>query len=169
MAFRIDTKGIPPAGGFEPIPPGKYILRIVSAMEGYAKSSGKPQVVVGFEVEEGPYRGRKILFHRVTFLGKDINGIPLKGAGIAIHFLHTIGEPYDDANTEVNPQNWIGKTLLATIECKEDFNGNMRNNIKFVDPISDLGAINVKNQTENTPMAGTVSTETQMIDESIPF
>lgn len=166
MAFKIDTRGIPATGGFEPIPPGKYILQIISTQEGYAKSNGKPQVLVGFQVAEGQYRGRKILFHRVTFLGKDENGIPLKGAGIAIHFLHSIGEPYDDENTEVNPNRWIGKTVMATVECKEDFNGKLRNIVKFVDPVHEL-------KTQNQPSATIEGPEQPKVgyidDAAIPF
>lgn len=159
MAFRIDAKGIPESGGYSPVPPGKYILQIISAIEGFAKNSGKPQVVVGFKIAEGEHQNKKILFHRVTFLGKDENGMPMPGAGIAIHFLHSIGEPYEDANTTVEAQRWIGKTLMGTIEVKPDFNGNLRNNVKFVDPLP----LPLLPQAEHLPVGHSEDTE------EIPF
>ena len=134
MSFHYDQTGVTPSSGFGPVPKGTYLLKIIR-IEEKKSSKGDPQVIVDYEIQDTEYLGKKIRFHRVTFLGKDEEGKPREGAGIAIHFLKTIGEPWEGPVT-IEPQRWIGKLLRAKVDVEEDFNRDLRNVVKFVNPVN---------------------------------
>ena len=132
MSFSYDGRNIPLPGGC--IPPGKYLLRIIDTEE---KLSGKGynQVVVGFKVMEGPYAGREIKFHLVTFIPKGSDGRPQAGAGFAIHFLKCIGQPWED-DFEVNHLRWRGCRVKADV-IEDTYNGKTNNKIAWVEAVTD--------------------------------
>ncbi len=128
MSFQYNATNVKPTGGgFEPLPKGKYLLKIEQAAEGRSKNAD-PKVTVTFKVMDGRYQGRRIRFHHVTFLPEGS-----EGAGIAIHFLKTIGEPYQGA-LNVEPQRWLGKYLWGHVDQKPDSNGNVWNVVRDVEP-----------------------------------
>lgn len=126
MSFRYDATGIEPMGGFAPIPKARYLLRLESATPKRSKN-GDPMVVVDFKVHEGRYAGRRLRFHNVTFLPAES-----KGAGMALHFLKTIGEPFEGP-IDIAPERWIGKLLVGHVDQEPDFNGVIRNVVKDVE------------------------------------
>lgn len=128
MTIIYDTTGIKPTGGFEPVPKGNYRLRIVKVLETKSKSGGDPQVIVDFEVDSGEYMGHQIRFHRVTFLRPE-----REGAGIAVHFLKVIGEPYE-GSIQIDAERWLGKVVRASVDVELDYNNNPRNVIRKVGP-----------------------------------
>ena len=143
MAFRYNAKGIKENGNdFTPIPRGTYLLKIDKATDknkdGFLLESknGNTMVNVQFSVVNGPHAGRK-LFHNVVFM-KDPEA---KGAGMAIHFLKVIGEPWED-EFDVIPERWEGRKLSAYVVI-ENYQGKDGNKIKGVDKID-----------ENDPFAG---------------
>lgn len=125
------TKGDPSPN--RPIPAGEYVLRIVDTTESVSKNSGRPQVIVHFRVHDGQYKGRSIKYHRVTFIPEDCDG-----AGMAVHFLKCIGEPWEN-KYEVNHMHWRGKLLKAKV-IEEEYNGYVNNKIVFVNPVEDYDA-----------------------------
>lgn len=128
MTFPYNGDGIKPSGGFrEPIPEGEYVLKVISAKEGKSKS-GYPQVKVDFEVAHGDYVGKQVRFYYVTFMPKGN-----EGAGMAIHFLKCLGEPWEGP-FEVNADNWLGKLVRANV-VHEEYNGYTNNKIAAIDAL----------------------------------
>ena len=125
MTFKYESDTNDMRGGFSLVPVGIYTLIIVKVTEKTSKN-GDPLVNAECEIDDaGPYLGKKI-WHNVTFIPK--GG---KGAGMAVHFLKSIGEPFE-GEIDVNPSNWIGKRFLAKLKIEEDSMGNPRNSIAFV-------------------------------------
>ncbi len=94
---------------FVEIPDGEYTLRIIDAKPGTTQA-GDDKVTVDYEIVGGDYNLEKIKFHTVVFFKNRES----KGAGIAIKFLKTIGEPFE-GQFSWDERNWIGKKLKATI------------------------------------------------------
>lgn len=127
--FGYNADGIKPSGGIRsPVPDGDYLLRIVDTEEKKSKG-GNDQVVVTFQVHKGEYEGRTIPFHYVTFLDPTN-----EGAGIALHFLKCIGQPFEGDFT-VNHLKWRGKILNAQVGS-EEYNGYINNRVKNVDAVT---------------------------------
>jgi hypothetical protein len=128
MTFPYDANGVEPSeGGYLPLPAGYYDLQIYDYEEQRSKD-GDPLVVVHFEVvDHAKYNGRKVRYHNVAFLPKDKSG-----AGIAIHFLKTIGQPWQ-GKFDVSPDNWIGKRIRAEVKIRE-YQGKQYNAIAGVLP-----------------------------------
>lgn len=130
MTFLYDATGIS-AGGVMVAPEGVYTLKIVDATdekEGFPRVSKKgfPMVYAKCEIaNDGEWLGTPIS-HWVTFMPKGE-----KGAGMAVNFLKTIGEPYEN-QLEVKPQNWIGKQFRAKISVEKDLRGRPQNRIAFL-------------------------------------
>lgn len=129
MSFQYNATGIQPTGGFAPIPKGRYLLRIESVVEKRSRN-GDPMIVVNFIVHEGRYAARRIRFHNVTFLPAES-----KGAGMAIHFLKTIGEPYEGP-LDIESERWINRLLIGHVDQEPDINNVLRNVVKDVEPHS---------------------------------
>ena len=133
MSFPYSSEGIEANQGYEALLPGEYVLKIENAEERITKN-GDPMVVVDYVVAGGPQTGRKIRFHNVVFLGKDETGKAKKGSGMAIHYLKTIGEPFE-GEFIVDPPVWLGKKLLAVLGQEKGTDGIVRNNVRFVKSI----------------------------------
>lgn len=106
--FDYDSGGTKPSAGFDPVPDGWYPAAIIAAAVGNTRS-GDPKVTVNLKVLGGQYDGKEVRFHTVSFL--DPKNV---GAGLALHFLKTIGEPYE-GKFKVWPGNWMGKTLFIKV------------------------------------------------------
>jgi hypothetical protein len=139
MPHVYDSRGIKPTkpGSFIMVPKGRYMLKIDTCDEGFS-TQGDYKVVVDFEVlKPEQYAGAKIRFHNVTFIAA---GKP--GAGIAVHFLKSIGEPWEEREKlDIDPQRWVGKMLWADVDVDEytDKNGKPRkkNILITIDPMTD--------------------------------
>lgn len=137
MSFEFDGTGIvvEEKGDKKLMPKGNYNYEIVSFLskagdeypkEGKTKN-GDPKVDFLAEVTDGPFKGNRV-FHSVTFLPKDS-----KGAGMSIHFLKTIGQPWE-GKFSVTPSEWVGSRFRGyTIE--DEYNGRKSNKIKGIDLI----------------------------------
>lgn len=131
MSFQYNASNVKPtSGGFAPLPKGKYLLQIEKATEKRSRN-GDPMVVVDFKVMDARYSSRRIRFHHVTFLPEET-----AGAGIAIHFVKTIGEPHE-GHLAVEPTRWLGKLLWGHVDQKPDGNGTLWNVVKDVEPYRD--------------------------------
>ena len=131
MPFNYSSKNINVDGGFT-APAGVYRLVIKSVKEKTSKN-GDPMVSVSCEIDDNQYLGVPV-WHNVTFLGDDENGIPKRGAGMAIKFLKTIGEPWEN-DFVVNSENWIGKKFSAKLNVGKSINGFDVNTIAYlIDP-----------------------------------
>lgn len=117
MPGRHDATGVEPSAGPDAFPAGVYHLEIIEAVEEVIKSgdnAGRPKVTVAFRVIGGPHAGRHVKFYTVCFLPKEA-----KGAGMVLHFLKTIGEPYE-GQFNYDEDRWIGKIIKAYVTVEED-------------------------------------------------
>ena len=131
MAFKYDGRGVEPSSrkGFQVIPKGTYILSVAKKTDTTSKN-GDDQVIVNFTVKGGEYDGAFLPFYYVTFLPRSS-----KGAGMALHFLKCIGEPYE-GEFEVESDNWLGKCVKGRVDI-EEFNGNKQSKVVWVEPVED--------------------------------
>jgi len=151
----------------EPIPEGKYHLRIISADSGTIKTGsnyGCDKVTVSFSVIGGTYSGRTINYHNVSFLPAMRDGEYVPGSGMALNFLKCIGEPYStEGEYTWDERRWIGKICSAYVVIEPDGQGRKWNRIRFInEPDKEYRELNLTKQSiENDPLKGIV--------ESIPF
>lgn len=128
--FRHDATGVKVETDFKAAPEGIYTLVILEAstekdgMERITKN-GDRYVSVKCEIDEGEFIGNKV-WTNITFLPKD-----KKGAGMAVHFLKTIGEPWE-GEFEVDTENWIGRRFKAKLVVAKDQKGRPKNEIAFI-------------------------------------
>lgn len=125
------------------MPKGNYDYEIVEftskAGDAYPKvgttKNGDPKVDFLAEViTPGDYAGMRV-FHSVSFLpAKKPDGTPTPGAGMAVHFLKTIGQPFE-GKFKVEPTAWVGARFKGyTIE--DEYQGKRSNKIKGIEPIA---------------------------------
>ena len=125
MSFQYDATGVSMDGPL--LPNQKFTFRIMEAEEGTTKENRYPLVKVRADVVNDPEFSGWPVFHYVTFMPKE-----KPGAGIAVHFLKTIGEPYE-GTFDVHPDNWIGKTFQAQVTT-EEYQGRKNNKFKNIEP-----------------------------------
>lgn len=132
MPYEYNTDGADMSGqGDFIIADGEYIMRIDDAKEGRSKKEKEYQVICDLKVADGDQKGFPVRFHRITFC--DPKRSP-KGAGMAIHFLKTIGQPWE-GKPNIDPSHWVGKVFLAWLEAS-DFNGFKSMKVKWVKPVT---------------------------------
>jgi hypothetical protein len=138
MGHIYNSQGVTPStGGGGRIPPGRYLLEITS-FEEKQSNNGDYQVVVDCIViepkvmNEVPVFNATIKWHRVTFLPRS-----KPGAGIAIHWLKSIGEPWMESDQlDIEPLRWVGRKFWANVTLesyeKSDGQAGQKNVIKEV-------------------------------------
>jgi hypothetical protein len=121
------------------LPKGTYEFEIIEFTSKAGKSypaegttkNGDPKVDLLVSVTTpGEFEGER-LFHSVTFMAKD-----KPGAGMAVHFLKTIGQPHE-GKLVIDPRQWVGQAFKAYV-IEDEYQGRKGNKIKGVEPISDL-------------------------------
>lgn len=91
-------------------------------LEGTTKEKGYPKVDFLAEViDDEEFKGERI-FHSVTFMPKD-----KPGAGMAIHFLKTIKQPYE-GKIQADCQAWIGAKFMG-YAIEDEYKGKKKNKI----------------------------------------
>lgn len=118
------------------MPKGTYEFEIIQfaskagkeyPCEGVTKN-GDPKVDLLVQVTTpGEFEGER-LFHSVAFMPKD-----KPGAGMAVHFLKTIGMPWEGKIT-IDPSQWVGQAFKGYV-VEDEYQGRKSNKIKGVEPI----------------------------------
>lgn len=146
MRGNYSSKGVD-VGGNVIAPPAVYSLKIKKVYdtdkEGNQKvtKNGDPMVSVLCEIDDtGPYLGSTV-WHNVTFMVPepvlDKAGKPTgetrvrKGAGMALHFLKVIGEPWE-GDFEYDTDMWAGKLFRAKLKVSKGMDGVDRNEIAYL-------------------------------------
>ncbi len=97
-------------------------------MEGVTKKNNYPKVDFLVEVvDQGEFKGERV-FHTVTFMPKDKDG-----AGMAIHFLKSIGQPFE-GKLDINTDDWIGKRFMG-YAIVDEYNGKKKNKLGEIKPV----------------------------------
>lgn len=96
-------------------------------LEGETKENHYKKVDFLAEVTtEGEFKGERV-FHSVTFMPKE-----KPGSGMAIHFLKTIGQPWEN-KFKVDSQEWVGAEFKGYV-VEDEYKGFKKNKIAQVDP-----------------------------------
>jgi hypothetical protein len=134
MPFPYSSKDIEGTDGgsgkYPPIPDDYYDFQITEVKEKLTKKND-PMVSLTLEITSPIHTGRRV-WHNVTFPKVDpATGKPPKWAGMSVHFLKTIGEPWE-GDYIVTPDAWIGKQFKAKTKTVKDLNGNKKSEIAFI-------------------------------------
>lgn len=137
--FDFDATGIDPdAKGTNKLLPKRWFnLEIVAflskAGDEYPKDgrtkNGDPMVNILCEViDDTEEFNKERVFHTVTFLpAKRADGTATPGAGMPVHFLKTIGQPWEGA-FKVNSAEWVGAKFMGYI-IADEYKGKVKNKI----------------------------------------
>jgi len=130
MSGRYNSGGAVPDDGIpKPIPAGEYVMEIVKAVVGKSKTSGHDMVTVTASPIDGEYKGRKVRMFVIFYPTGH------KNIGLTLHFLKTIGEPYD-GEFDWDETRWTGRMFIANIGI-EIFNGEAQNNVRRIRPVEE--------------------------------
>lgn len=141
MVFQFDATGISPdSKGTNKVLPKRWfsfeIIEFVSkAGDTYPKDgktqNGDPMVNILCEViDDEEFDGERV-FHTVTFLpAKKKDGTPTPGAGMSIHFLKTIGQPWEGKISPDSSQ-WVGARFMGYV-IQDEYKGKIKNKISEV-------------------------------------
>jgi hypothetical protein len=94
------------------IPEGKHLFKIAKAEES-TSAKGNFMVKIKCEVINNPELVMASTNHTVTFVDPTS-----RGAGMAVHFLKTIEEPWE-GKIQVVPENWVGCTFWGTVKHEQ--------------------------------------------------
>lgn len=147
---------------FSPMKPGKYKVCIVEVKPGTSRN-GDMMIETHCIVDQEEGKGRHI-WNRVTFISE---GKP--GAGIAVHFLKSIGEPFDVHNDfKVKPKDWIGKRFIATV-INDRYTNPMTMEEKITNKISGVEPLPAT-ELKNEALAAKYAAKAAAHDDSVvPF
>ncbi len=136
MSFNYNATGIDTnQKSFDPLPDGKYTLRITKAEEAQSKNKNFMAKLECEVINNQEFNGRKV-FHNVTFMSDP----QAKGAGMSVHFLKTIGQPWE-GEIEIDVPAWEGATFVAKL-AKASYTNKAgmlvhKNEIKAVEPVEE--------------------------------
>lgn len=142
--FDFDATGIDAdsKGTNKVLPKGWYDFEIVEFVskagdtypkEGRTKNND-PMVSILCEVVNSDNSNGERIFHTVTFLpAKRPDGQPTPGAGMSVHFLKTIGQPYE-GKIKPNPEAWVGARFSGYV-IQDEYNGKIKNKLGEIRPI----------------------------------
>lgn len=145
--FDFDATGIDPneSKSNNLLKKGWYDFKIIEfvskagneyPLEGYTKENNYPKVTIMCEVENPQDSTGKRVLHTVTFMpakGKD--GQPTPGAGMSVHFLKSIGQPFEGP-FKVSSEKWVDKRFRGYVVIDE-YKGKQNNKISQIEPIED--------------------------------
>lgn len=138
MKRSYDSTGVSLDTNFVPAPEGVYWLRIVKTTDQkdgmpWKTRNGDDYVSVECEIDDqGDYFGKKV-WHGVTIMD------PSKpGAGMAVKFLKSIGEPWE-GQFDIDTDNWIDKKFRARLDVGKNNKGQPRNEIAYL--VDDAAAL----------------------------
>lgn len=146
--FEFDATGIDAdsKGANKVLPKGWYDLQVVEftskAGDVYPKvgrtKNNDPMVNILCEViNHDQFNGERV-FHTVTFLpAKKADGTATPGAGMSVHFLKTIGQPFE-GKIKPDPTAWVGAKFAGYV-IQEEYNGKIKNKLGEIKPLEGVG------------------------------
>ena len=159
--FDYDATGVDPdsKGTSKVLPKGWYDLEIVEFVskagdtypkEGRTKNND-PMVNILCEVfNNDEFEGERV-FHTVTFLpAKGADGKPTPGAGMSVHFLKTIGQPFE-GKIKPDPMAWVGERFSGYI-IQDEYKGRTKNKIGEIKPYVGFNNPDVQAAAKNDPV-----------------
>lgn len=132
--MEFDATGIEPSAGGQNkvLPKGWYNFEIITyttndgsktyPMEGLTRENKYQKVDLLLQVIDNPQWQDMKVFHTVTFMPKEKDG-----AGMAIHFLKTINQPFE-GKLDIQTDNWIGQKLQG-YAITDEYKGKVKNKL----------------------------------------
>ncbi len=133
--FPYDSTGVKPSAGFGVVPPGEYHMIITDYTEKLNKH-GLPTYRIECQIDEIGKEGR--VWHNINILPRDN-----KGAGIALHFLKSIGEKWE-GQVEIEADNWVGKRFYGFVTISKNNQDRDQNEITKLFPPKDGNVVDMK-------------------------
>ncbi len=123
-------------GNFSPAPRGIYTLQVADHSDGErtqgGKNPGTPITKITCEIaDEGEHFGKKV-WHNVVWIPRGNGEKANAGHGMAVHFLHAVGLPFD-GKFKLSESDFQGRTfraLLGITTYDKVFNGRTYTNEK---------------------------------------
>ena len=109
------------SGNYTPFPPDRYLLRVLEEKSGMTKESHRVKTDLTLEVDEGPYKGRKMWTTWTAIPA----GEP--GHGLTVQALHAFGLEYD-GDLDFDTADFVDRVCEASVEIQAytDNKGNPR-------------------------------------------
>lgn len=137
--FDYDATGIEPSsqGQNKLLPKQWFSFEIIEhttkdgtksyPLEGYTKEKNYPKVdVLAQVIDNAEFQDQRV-FHSVTFMPKDKDG-----AGMAIHWLKTINQPFE-GKIAMDSQAWVGEKFDAYV-IEDEYMGKKKNKFGEIAP-----------------------------------
>lgn len=105
-------------GNFSPAPRGIYTLQVADHSDGEktqgGKNPGTPITKMTCEIaDDGEHFGKRV-WHNVTWIPRGTGEKANAGHGMAVHFLHAVGLPFD-GKFKLNESELQGRTFRALL------------------------------------------------------
>lgn len=132
MRKKYNSAGLDSDTTYPVAPAAQYWLTIKSVTdtkngEQWKTKNGDDYVSVECEIDDaGDWLGHKIWYG--VWFAEDKSR---PGAGMAIHFLKCLGEPWEN-EFEIDTDNWIGKRFKAMLKIGKDQNNKPKNEVAYV-------------------------------------
>jgi len=139
--FEYDATGVDAdsKGTNKVLPKGWYDFSIeeffskagdVYPKEGRTKNNDPMVNILCTVINNQEYDGERV-FHTVAFLpAKKPDGTPTPGAGMSVHFLKTIGQPFE-GKLKPDPMQWIGAEFSGYV-IQDEYKGKIKNKISEI-------------------------------------
>lgn len=109
---------------------GWHPFKIVE-VEDRESSKGYPQALAKCKCTDTKCAGASEVWNYVTVIPPD-----QKGASMVIHWLKSIGQPYE-GKIVLDTEKWLGKKFLGKVTT-EDYKGKTNNKLKEISPYRDM-------------------------------
>lgn len=116
MRGKVNMHGIQESNGFKPLAEGKYTMRIMEINEKYT-GNGDPMLSIKLVIPEGFSDEGKYVWDNIVIPGPNSSAIKILGR--TKHFLHCLGEPYENEEgqeLEWDSDNWKDKRVMVQIK-----------------------------------------------------
>ena len=128
MKGRTKMGGVQESGSFEPIPEGVYYVKIADCQDGFSPN-GDPMIAVKFVITQGKQQNSWVWDNIIISDNPDSPGYKILGR--TKHFLHIIGEPYEDEIVVWDTDNWIHAQLRIVVYHDEYPKGSGKKRAKI--------------------------------------
>ena len=151
MKITLDLDPIPAGKMSEPLPPGRYAVKIQTIRDTTTKN-GAPAVNVRFVIQNGNYAGRSIF---------DTLAITQAGQARLAAFLRCANLP-NSGTIDLDTNQWIGRQMILLLE-KETYAGRDRNHIaRFLPTATTRKAIEQRTAAKKSAHEGNDGSDPQL-------
>lgn len=128
MNFGDILKKAKEQGGFDLLPEGQYIAKVIEA-DAQPSKAGKPQIKTRFEVVQGPHAGFKGLWNYLTLTTDNETALRIfyqniSNLGVTSEFLDGLGDVDPDTAMKHIASALLGKVASIRVKVDTEYNNN---------------------------------------------